>query len=36
MERQGERLHQLLRADVLNSLTQEEFRELVALVGRLM
>jgi hypothetical protein len=36
MERQGKRLHQLLKVGRLNTMTQEEFQAMVALVNRLM
>jgi hypothetical protein len=36
MERQGKRLHGLLRVGRLNAMTQEEFRAMVALMDRLM
>ena len=35
MERQGKRLHGLLRVGRLNSMTREEFQEMLHIVGRL-
>jgi hypothetical protein len=35
MERQGKRLHALLRVGRLNTMTRDEFREMVAIVDRL-